>query len=110
MRSILRDYYPIKVVHYILDEQQNVAAWAITFGQPSEAYYKWEAAPLISYYYTRAKYRRMGLGTRLVKATTKYTNSLQRRNKYCIHDFRSEDFFYKCRLDNILTRRNSTAL
>lgn len=104
MLSTLGDRnYKIKIAHYILDESGNVAAWSLTFGNPQDQFYP----HLTTYFYTRAKYRRKGLGLRLARAASKYSKKLKVKMGYCEYDERSESFFSFCRKSRILTRSNS---
>ena len=61
----------IKTVHYILDENGQLAAWALTFSTNNN-----NVSHLHTYFYTRVIYRKCGLGYKLSKAVLKYANTL----------------------------------
>lgn len=76
-------------VHYILDSEKRLAAWALSFRTKTIYATHWH-----TYFYTRVSYRRMGLGTKLANVASKFIS-----DKYGIitefypHDERSMRFF-----------------
>jgi GNAT superfamily N-acetyltransferase len=72
-------------VHYILDEDERIAAWALSFDYYGEPW---------CYFYVRKKYRRNHLGTRLLKRAAKHTWDLYEKHM-CVgpHDKSSLGFF-----------------
>lgn len=77
-------------VSYILDADNNVAAWTIIFVN--------HLGRATSYYYVRKKYRRHGLGTQLMKAAVDVANNyFNNEIHYVPHDIVSVSFFRNCR-------------
>lgn len=85
-------------VHYILDSEKRLAAWALSFETKGIiTRYKWH-----TYFYTRVAYRRMGLGTKLAREAKRFI--LKKFNvdpKFYPHDDRSIGFFESIRDEKI---------
>jgi len=93
-------------VAYILDEKDRVAAWVLL--SPDRYDWKDKSKQVTSGFYTKKKFRRMGLGTKLVKAASKIaTKKLKKKIDYYPHDDTAESFFNKCENTGLLTHGNS---
>ena len=85
-------------VNYILDKDNRVIAWSLIF---SNAY-----SP-VAYFYTRKKYRNMGLGTKLIKTAAKTCNNkLKKKMDFCAWGG-ANGFFKKCSQRGIINKKNS---
>lgn len=79
-------------VAYILDSDNKIAAWALM--TPFGSGYR---RPDCNFY-TKQQYRKMGLGTKLMKSVSKLSKKKfnTKTFEYCEYDERSESFFDSC--------------
>ena len=94
-------------VFYIYDQDGAIAGWAISCRDDEEGYDR------VTNYYVKGKYRRLGLGTRLMKYMAEYHPKIIKGKrsdkviKYIAHDPTSGEFFRSCWGKKILNRKNA---
>ena len=81
-------------VHYILDLNGAIASWALSFRCDNKYGECGGSHGWNTHFYTRNKYRRMGLATKLVKEARNFIAKKEHRTtKFHPHDGRSRAFF-----------------
>lgn len=105
MRSMMVSVYAHnKHVAYITDRDGNIAGWALIFEN-----YETDSQQLRTHLYTRQKYRRRGLGTKILQGALNYVDKYipGKVLYYTPWDDRSGGFFESVRGRNALNERNS---